>query len=166
MRKRSTLQLLIIFLLALAALVACDTGPAPTPTQPPTPLQANFYSRIETAGDHEIVIDLGVHLTDGSLPAGESLDAYWRLADTEGTTRAHGFVDQLPEPTSGASANQKVLAHWKGTLQPGAYELVWGAPSYGSTLDHFDVTLENGQVRVTNHQSLLSPEFPPVAAKN
>ena len=132
-----------------------------TPT--PAPLVATFFTQIDNVGRSDVVLEMGITVVDPANldTADNPFRAYWRLVEPDGQVRYHGFVDRVSYTTRVGGSNARYLDRWQGSLGPGTYELVWGAPGYGSTLDRFEVVYEDGRVQVRDVESFMTPRFPP-----
>jgi hypothetical protein len=118
-----------------------------------------FYTILESR-DEQVIISLGINNSGTRpLPADDSFGGTWELAGPSGAKRAGGWIGSLAAlPGDG---EEKILGQWSGELEPGTYILTWGAPTYGSTADRFEVQVEAGQVRIGQHESHMSPQYPP-----
>lgn len=142
--------------LALLALAAC----ASTPNQTEPPIRdelVNFIIQPGTAPEGNLAIDLGVYNGGDIVPANDDFNGVWRLA-RDGETRASGVVHQLQRLTSG----ETILMQWEGWVDPGSYELIWGAPGYGYTEANFEVLAdESGGLRIGDMSIFETTADPP-----
>jgi hypothetical protein len=134
-----------------------------TTTATPAELVVTFFSDANVSGDSQVAIRLAIDVIDPSrLDAPDKpFRAYWRLIEPNGSVRFHGFVDDLSQGQRLEGSNARVLASWHCALEPGHYQVSWGAPGYGSTLDTFDVIVKDGRIVIENFSSLVSGQFPP-----
>lgn len=133
----------LLSLLILLALTACVS--IPSRSEPPIPdSQVTFVIRPGTTTEGNLSFDLGVHNNGDFLPANDDFNGVWRLSrDSE--TRASGIVHQLQQ----LAAGETILMHWDGRVEPGEYELIWGATGYGHTEANFEVFVsESGGLRL------------------
>ena len=68
------------------------------------------------------------------------------------------------EPVPGFSrlAGEEILVTWEGVLDPGEYELTWGAPMYGGLVRRFEVVSASGGTRPGDYQEEFhTTEYPP-----
>jgi len=74
----------------------------------------------------------------------ETLDAYWQLTDAAGELRAESIspaVDANAIPDDGSTLE---IMTWRGELDPGRYELIWGVNGLGSRTVQFEVLSNDG----------------------
>ncbi len=69
-----------------------------------------------------------------------------QLFDPNGDLLASVDLPQNPLMKSGETYP---LVTWRGDLEPGKYQLEWGAPGYGGTISTFEVvTLDSGLISI------------------
>lgn len=154
MYKRLALTLLM-GLLFMGLLANCREGKAP----PVRTAQVTFNAEITVNEDQEVVIDLGLHNGGEPLPADETFNGRWEITDAEGEPRAAADVHELDSVPGG---EEQVIFTWSGRLEPGAHELVWGAPGYGGTIIEFEVVEEEeGRLRLGQQAIFHSTAYPP-----
>jgi hypothetical protein len=145
----------------LSVLTGCDIQNTFAPTPTPVDLVATPFTQVDIQGD-QVIIELGLNVVQpGEVDTLENpLLAHWELAVVQGEVLAEGEVDEVPSQSSGTIGNARYIARWRGVLQPGTYQVTWGAPKYGYTLDEFVVVVEKEQVKIEDFKSTLTPHHP------
>lgn len=154
-QKMSWIGLPLLFVL-LVALVGCRT-PAQPPEATMRELLLSFYAIVKDTPDNEVKVEVGVNgLT--AVPADDAFSGIWELRDTAGVVRSAGEVFNLP-----AFSGERSIASWQGELEPGWYELAWGAPAYGGVVKVFEVVADNGRLQLGERQyEFITTNYPPV----
>ncbi|MFO7663601.1 MAG: hypothetical protein R6X18_13550 [Chloroflexota bacterium] len=117
-----------------------------------------FIAAIKSNAEGKIAIKLGVSNAGNRIPADDQFMGTWQLTNAQGDMRAEGIINALPEMVS----NEYWLAGWSSELDPGTYQLLWGAPGYGYTTIEFDViTAEGDGVRVGDQRIFFTTADPP-----
>jgi hypothetical protein len=94
-----------------------------------------FELHLRVSDDGAAKISLGVHNASArGLPGDETFDGRMELRDGSGDLQAQADVGTLASIKPYESA---FPTGWEGTLEPGAYQLVWGAPGYGAVSAEF-----------------------------
>jgi hypothetical protein len=152
MKRKINVAFLLLLLLALAA---CQTA-APAPEATVRDLLLSFFAIVKEAPENEMQFEIGVNgLT--AVPADESFSGIWELRNAAGELRSAGEIFNLP-----AFSGENVLATWQGELEPGWYELTWGAPAYGGVVKLFEVVEENGRFSLGMRQyEFITTNYPP-----
>ncbi len=150
-RRAVRFSLLIILFMS-----ACS--PAGTVEEiPERELTINFFALIKMSTENQVRMDIGVSSVSGPYedPAFSGL---WELRDEGGDLRASGLIESLP-----LVSGEEILISWEGVLEPGEYELTWGAPAYGGLVNQFEVVEENGVIKLGSHQNIhKTTAYPPV----
>lgn len=127
------LRSLVLLSVALLS-VACTQNSSPA--SPPVDRHSvSFVIRPATATEGGLALDLGLRNEGDPIPADETFNGVWQLTH-EGEARASGIVHQLQSLPTG----ETIIMQWEGRLEPGRYQLVWGAPDYGYSEASFAVT--------------------------
>jgi len=143
-----------ILFCVLAVMIGCNITRNTMPAHPDR--LVTFYA-IPSIRDDRVVIALGIH-NGGTHPLSDDLVATWELADPQGKKRNGGWLRNIPAlPGPG---EEVLVGQWSGELEPGIYTLTWGAPSYGSTVDRFEIVQEAGGLRIGEQESRISPRYP------
>ncbi len=121
----------LVFLLALA--VACSEQPVESDTTP-SRSELQFTVQLAETPEGELAVDLGLVNLGAPIPATDAFNGYWQLV-SQGEVRASGTVFQLQRLTKGETP----LIHWEGEVEPGSYELIWGASGFGHTRVRFEM---------------------------
>jgi predicted small lipoprotein YifL len=159
-RHRSLLSALPLVLI-LSVLLGCGTKGSLAPTPTPTDLVATPFTQIGVEGD-KVMIELGLNVVQP-----EDVDtrenpflAHWELTNAQGEVLAQGSAEDVPSQSADVAGNARYIDQWQGVLQPGTYQVMWGAPGYGYTHDEFDVVVAEETVKIENVESTLMPQYP------
>jgi hypothetical protein len=147
------LFLLVVLIMVLAG---CQTA---APPQEPTQreLLFNFFAIVETTADDAVKIELGLSGVT-SVPGDEQFAGAWELRNENGALRAEGQVPRLAP-----FAGEYIPITWQSELEPGQYELLWGAPNYGGLVQLFVVEGDgHGGVRIGSQNEYVTTDYPPV----
>lgn len=159
MYQRDRLWIGVLLLLIVILLTGCGAATVSPPTMSPTPHLITFVAFPRATDAGETMIDLGLANAGSQvLPANDAFGAVWQLIGPDQALRAGGRVEQTPLVPSDGQAH--ILITWRGELEPGAYQLTWGAPGYGATIDQFTVVREGDQSHITDRASHMTPIFP------
>ena len=109
----------------------------------------------------EATIEIAMGFTSQSshpIPQQEDVAGQWELINGEGEVRARGRVLVAGPLEPGETAYPLV---WRGTLAPGPFTLVWGAPAIGTVTTEFTVfeSGQRGSVGVGVVQQEMSDQF-------
>lgn len=159
--KLHRILLTALIMLGSSVLTGCDARNAFAPTPTPVDLVATPFTQVDVQGD-QVIIELGLNVVQpGEVDTPENpLLAHWELAVAQGEVLAEGEVDEVPPQSSDTVGNARYVAQWRGVLQPGTYQVTWGAPKYGYTFDEFDVVIEEDRVTIEDFKSTLTPHHP------
>jgi hypothetical protein len=148
---------LFILTALIMVLVGCQTAVTPTPEPTQRELLFNFFAQVYTTPEAEVKIELGLAGVT-SVPGDEQFDGVWELRDESGALRASGQISRLAP-----FAGEYVPVTWQSELEPGQYELLWGAPAYGGLVRLFTVEDDSqGGLRVgLQHHEYITTDFPP-----
>lgn len=144
-------------------------GAACRSDEPPGTGGLVFEPEVRTDESGEFVITLNVR-NDGAerTEARGDANARMELRDERGGFRASTSVAALPAMEPGEAVESGL---WRGPLEPGAYELEWGAPGLGGSVTEFRVLeragrLELGELSVAVRTNGDGPGAPvPAAAR-
>jgi hypothetical protein len=92
---------------------------------------------------------------DGVAPARPNANALMELRDEHGMLRASVYVTSLIAIEPGVTLDPAV---WRGQLDPGFYQLYWGAPGLGHTQIHFVVDEVNGRPQLGDMRIMPLPD--------
>ncbi len=172
------LKTLILALFVLSTLAGCCIGIPPGISFPAsesatvTPLGLTFFAIPQVEREEgEVSIELGVNINDPKALARtdeEYFRAYWVLYDEQDELRARGEIElnaetlrQQQTVQPGTASNVRYPMQWWGELEPGTYDLVWGAPGYGATVDQFTLVETEHGLQILEARSKTMPRFPP-----
>ena len=155
------MESLIAMVVLLVAIGACVGLPAYQP------YQVRFWVDVTQAADGRSVINLKVHNTStGGSASLDDANASMELRDEDGVLRASMQIFSLPALEQDQSAD---IAIWRGQLDPGSYQLFWGAPGLGHSVGTFNVSgmegrLVLGEVQTIAYPDREMPSLPPYGA--
>ena len=138
-----TIKAILLSVLALIALVAvagCARAPEPMP-------KLTFEVQLHVDAEGQTVVELGLHNTgEGDFAGDEDFCGVMEIRHEEGTPRARMDVLHLNQQLAPGEAVEFERCMLK--LAPGAYNLVWGAPAYGSTVVDFSIVERHGKLTI------------------
>lgn len=144
-------------LLALLIFISGCQNSTSSADAPMRELILNFFAIVKNATGGEFQMEIGISGVN-VVPQDESFAGLWELRDEDGNLRASGEIPQLAQ-----MVGENVLVSWKGELEPGQYELTWGAPNYGGLVKAFSVVNEGGSLRLGDHlREHYTTAYPPV----
>jgi hypothetical protein len=154
---RTVKIVLWMLLLALVMVLGACRSQSPTEEVPVRQLLLNFFAIVKAAPEEMVQMEIGVSgVTE--LPDDPAFAGLWELRDAAGNRRAAGEIAELPR-----LAGEQVLVTWQGQLDPGRYELTWGAPEYGGLVKVFEIVEVDGHLQLGNHQDeYITTAYPPV----
>lgn len=126
---------LLWFLFFAGSLLTACTAAEPAAKQN---IHLDFPLNLVVQGDGDTKITAGIR-NDGSshFPGTKAFNASLILRRAEtGKLRARSELKTIEPLAPGASA---FPLGWEGGLSPGEYQMVWGAPAYGTTVATFSV---------------------------
>ncbi len=142
----------VIGLLVLLALTVAACAPVLVTKLDRLVFQPEIYDDVTG----EFVISLKVRNDgDGRAPARPNANALMELRDEHGLLRASAHVTSLIAIDPGVILDP---AAWRGRLDPGFYQLYWGAPGLGHTQMYFVVDEVDGRPQVGDMRIAHLPE--------
>jgi hypothetical protein len=131
---------------ALTLTLIAFFGAACRSEEPPGTGGLVFEPEVRTDESGEFVITLKVR-NDGAerTEARGDANARMELRDERGGMRASTSVAGLPAMEPGEAVEP---GQWRGPLEPGAYELEWGAPGLGGSVTAFRVLERAGRLEL------------------
>lgn len=144
------LPVLSVLVLSLVFLSGCGNK------VPVRELKLNFLALASMNESEEVRLEMGISAV-GEVEADPAFSGVWELRNDSGDLRASGQVAELSQ-----QVGEEILVVWEGVLDPGHYELTWGAPMYGGVIRRFEVVSEGGDIRLGDYQEEFhTTEFPP-----
>jgi len=126
--------------LVLLVVAGCAGGVRPQPEQ------LHFQVALFEEVTDEIVISLEVKNTgERKTKALSEANAVMELRDAHNAVVAYTPVTEFVAIEAGQILNPEI---WKGRLEPGTYEVYWGAPGLGQSLTRFTVVEQEGLLRL------------------
>lgn len=145
----------MVILVLIGGLTACNLK-NDTKTWGFSALRLNFSALVSETPSGEYKIEFGVSSAK-PVCAEDSISGQWELREADGDLRAKGKLLLVPETN-----DEDVLITWQGVLDPGSYELTWGAPDYGGLIKVFEVCqTENGTILKGAPAEYYSNNYPP-----
>ena len=147
MKTKLLSLLMAIALLSLAGCVmSLEAKPETAQLAFDAPMNVNAHEQFHTS---LAVRNVGTE----TFPGDKAFNGVMELRDEADVPRARVEVPTLGQMRPGESAWP---AEWRGKLGPGAYQLTWGAPAYGSIVVDFTI-VEHGGKLVIGEQYLVKP---------
>lgn len=142
-----------IFTILSGCISVREEVPTPTPGGP----LVTFVARVKTTADDKVWIEYGIHNGGGPQPADNDFAGRLELHGPQGL-RAAVDAHQRGRLLGG---QYTPLGSWESRLAPGKYEIIWGAPGYGSTRVVFTLETRQGEAVIDHQETLISPHYPP-----
>jgi hypothetical protein len=159
---RQVLWILAGFCLLASVATGCTLFSKQAPTPAPDLHALRLMVEVRVDGPEQVLISYRARNGGTALvPRDDAFGGVWTLAGPGGESLAEGTVDRLPEVQPGEELS--ALAEWRGSLLPGAYKVVWGAPGYSSTVVYWDLGKVDGGLKVVFEQVYDSLDYPPAS---
>jgi hypothetical protein len=155
---RAHLKIALTLLLSLVVIGCTSGNPA---DKPATPLIATPFTVVDLTAE-TVHLDFGVNVVDPlaiETPDRPFVGAWHLIRHGEDNPVSSGTIENLSDQTKDSVDNARYVDQWSGTLPPGDYEIVWGAPGYGFERTTFTLKYAQGQVALDNLVSILSPTY-------
>jgi hypothetical protein len=161
--KVHRLALMIAAVMAAAVILIAGCSPGrtggSTGASEPRPDLATPIAEVQGSAEGDVVIRMGVANTSHTtLREVATFEGRWQLLNGAGEIRAEGHMHHLGAYPPEAS---RYPLTYEAQLERGAYTLLWGAPSIGSTALSFEVEVDGETVLVQGVTQEITDTFPP-----